>query len=230
MKTEQQINTWPDYYRDRVGNRDYRDSFRLKYSRFIDEIILQIKRLSTEGKVSLVLKEEGCGIGSVVRCISNREQYFLEALGIRYSEIEDRDEVGKIILSDTDKEMLSLCVANTHNLYLGEYLAKSPFFYTKENILNSKFFEPNTVVITHGVLEHFSDGEIERIISTYRDENVVFQAHYVPTNGYISPSFGDERLLPVLDWTELVKPDYYIVDNNGLDLYMFSFAKQKEVI
>lgn len=225
MNTEKQINTWADYYRNRVSNRDYRDSFRLKYSRFIDEIILQVKRLNTEGKTPLVLKEEGCGIGSVVRSISERERCFLEAFGIKYSEIEDRLEIEKIILSDTDNEMLTLCMENTRCLYIGEYLAKSPFFYTKENILNPKFFEPNTVVLTHGVLEHFSDDEIKQTISTYNDNNIVFQAHYVPTNGYEHPSFGDERLLPVSEWIELVKPDYYIVDNNGLDLYMFKIGK-----
>lgn len=227
MNTEQQTKTWADHYRDRVGNRDYRNAFEEKYFRFIDEIIFQTKCLRTNSDTPLVLKEEGCGIGSVVRCISEREEYFLKHLGVRYSELEDRNEIEKICMADADKEMLSLCMDNTRNLYLGEYLAGKPIFYSSENILKPKFFEPNTIVVTHGVLEHFRNSGIEKIISTYNDDNVVFQAHYVPTDKYGTPSFGDERLLSVQEWVTLVQPDYYIVDNGGCDLYMFSFSKGK---
>lgn len=93
--------------------------------------------------------------------------------------------------------------------------------YVKENICEPKFFESFTVVVTHGVLEHFSDTDITRIVSTYNNDKVLFQAHYVPTCQYASPSFGDERLLPIDYWITLVKPDYYLLDNNGKDLYMF---------
>lgn len=67
----------------------------------------------------------------------------------------------------------------------------------------------------------FSDVDITRIMSTYNNDKVLFQAHYVPTSQYTSPSFGDERLLPTDYWITLVKPDYYLLDNNGKDLYMF---------
>ena len=66
-----------------------------------------------------------------------------------------------------------------------------------------------------------SDVDITRIMSTYNNDKVLFQAHYVPTSQYTSPSFGDERLLPTDYWITLVKPDYYLLDNNGKDLYMF---------
>ena len=81
------------------------------------------------------------------------------------------------------------------------------------------------MVVTHGVLEHFSDDDIMKIISTYDNDNVLFQAHYVPTDRYKSPSFGDERLLAPEAWNALIKPDYYILDNNECDLYMFKFKK-----
>lgn len=218
-----QAKSWPDHYRDRVRNRDYSDAFNTKYVRFVDEIIIQVKRLATERNNALVLKEEGCGIGSVSRSISKREPLLLRTLGL--SSEESRIEIDKVVLSDSDSEMLSLCMDNTRSLSLGRYLADKPFFYSKESILNPKFFEPNTIVVTHGVLEHFSQEEVRTVISTYNDENVIFQAHYVPTDGYKEPSFGDERLLPVSEWIELLAPDYYIVDNNGLDLYMFSIKK-----
>ena len=112
-------------------------------------------------------------------------------------------------------------VARTLSISTDNYLGKVPLFYVKENICEPKFFESSTVVVTHGVLEHFSDVDITRIMSTYNNDKVLFQAHYVPTSQYTSPSFGDERLLPTDYWITLVKPDYYLLDNNGKDLYMF---------
>lgn len=77
------------------------------------------------------------------------------------------------------------------------------------------------MVVTHGVLEHFEDEDIIAIMETYKDRNVRFHAHYVPTDKYEKPSFGDERLMPVSKWVSLTNPDYYIVDNAGCDLYLF---------
>ena len=55
------ILSWPDFYRDRVRNREYDEYFRKKYARFLTEIILNIKRLSNLMSGEVVLKEEGCG-------------------------------------------------------------------------------------------------------------------------------------------------------------------------
>ena len=211
--------------RDRVRNREYDEYFRKKYARFLTEIILNIKRLSDPMLDAVVLKEEGCGIGCVVK---NLSQFYpklaKEMTGEeRYGNTGD---VTKIIFADLDSEMLDLCRDNTRFMYSGRYLEKVPRFYTRENILEKKFFEPGTMVVTHGVLEHFSDPDITRILSTYEDSYVSFQAHYVPTSGYREPSFGNERLLPVDYWCSLVKPDYYIVDNGGLDLYMFKYGER----
>lgn len=41
---EQQLSTWDEYYKSRVRNNDYRGVFRAKYSRFMEEIIINIKR------------------------------------------------------------------------------------------------------------------------------------------------------------------------------------------
>jgi hypothetical protein len=219
------ILSWPDFYRDRVRNREYDEYFRKKYARFLTEIILNIKRLSNLMSGEVVLKEEGCGIGSVVK---NLSQFYPKlAKELTEEEInENAGDVTKIIFADLDSGILDLCRDNTRFMNLGRYLGKVPRFYTRENILEKKFFEPGTMVVTHGVLEHFSDPDITRILSTYEDSCVSFQAHYVPTSGYRKPSFGDERLLPVDYWSSLVKPDYYIVDNDGLDLYMFKCGEQ----
>lgn len=215
---EQEI-TWNDYYKDRVRNGDYMEAFINKYSRFIEEIILNIKRLSNKSKTPLVLKEEGCGIGTISLAISDTEDKLIGSFGLKNS--SDIKEVSKVVLSDINTSMLKLCYKNTNPIFSGSYLGKVPFFYTKENICDPKFFESRTLVVTHGVLEHFSDENIVKIISTYDDDNVLFQAHYVPTDKYEKQSFGDERLLPVETWITLVNPDYYVLDNDGTDLYMF---------
>lgn len=218
---EQKI-TWNDYYKDRVRNRDYMEAFNNKYGRFIGEIILNIKRLSNKA-TPIILKEEGCGIGTISLAISDTEDKLIGSLGLKNS--SDTKEVSKVILSDINTSMLKLCYKNTNPIFSGSYLGQVPFFYTKENICEPKFFESRTLVVTHGVLEHFSDENIIKIISTYNDDNVLFQAHYVPTDKYEKQSFGDERLLPVETWITLVNPDYYILDNEGTDLYMFKRKK-----
>lgn len=220
---EQQLNTWDEYYKRRVRNKDYRDAFMAKYSRFIEEIIINIKRLSHQMKNPVVLKEEGCGIGTVSLAISEMEKTMVNSLG--FTGDSELKEVSKVIFSDIATPMLDLCYKNTHPIYTDGYLGKVPFFYSKENICETKFFETATLVVTHGVLEHFSDNDITKIISTYNDANVLFQAHYVPTDKYETPSFGDERLLSIETWISLIKPDYYILDNGECDLYMFKTRK-----
>lgn len=213
--------TWNDYYKDRVRNRDYIEAFGNKYRRFIEEIILNIKRLSNLTQTPIILKEEGCGIGTISLVVSDMEDKLVNSFGLK--RLADTEEISKVILSDINTSMLELCYKNTNPIFSGSYLGKVPFFYSKENICETKFFESQTIVITHGVLEHFSDENIVKIISTYNNDNVLFQAHYVPTDKYEKKSFGDERLLSVESWISLVAPDYYIIDNGGRDLYMFKY-------
>jgi len=134
-------------------------------------------------------------------------------------------DISKVICTDIDRDMLTLCCENTYKMEEG-LLSSIPFAYLKEDIRQAKFFEYPTVVVTHGVLEHFEDEDIIAIMETYKDRNVRFHAHYVPTDKYEKPSFGDERLMPVSKWVSLTNPDYYIVDNAGCDLYLFFNNKQ----
>jgi len=69
------------------------------------------------------------------------------------------------------------------------------------------------LTVTHGVLEHFTDAEILRIASLYPNS-----IHYVPLDKYVTPSFGDERLLPAEYWRQLLKPSVFEVFNDGYDL------------
>ena len=75
------------------------------------------------------------------------------------------------------------------------------------------------VVVTHGVLEHFSDEGIMTILNRYRME-CQSSVHYVPIEGYKVPSFGDERLLPLEHWVDTFQPTKFkVIDNK--DLYLF---------
>lgn len=81
-------------------------------------------------------------------------------------------------------------------------------------------FDPHgevDVIHGHGVIEHFSDEQIKMILDGQRAEakKVV---HYVPTDGYDTPSFGDERLMPVQWWVDNFKPTRYHVSDCGCDL------------
>lgn len=213
------MNTWDNFYQSRVCNNIYVNAFCKKYNRFIEEIIVNIQQISYNLKTPLILKEEGCGIGTVSLAISQIGERLFNSFGLTDS--SDTKKISKVVFSDINIPMLELCCKNTLSISTDNYFGKAPLFYAKENICEPKFFESFTVVVTHGVLEHFSDEDITKIMSTYNNDKVLFQAHYVPTCQYAFPSFGDERLLPVDDWIALIKPDYYLLDNGGKDLYMF---------
>lgn len=75
------------------------------------------------------------------------------------------------------------------------------------------------IVVTHGVLEHFSDVDINKILDRYRWSHQP-NIHYVPLEGYKVPSFGDERLLSWKHWVQNFCPtSYEVVDNKDLYLY-----------
>ena len=74
-------------------------------------------------------------------------------------------------------------------------------------------YSTTELTVTHGVLEYFSDEQIIQILSQYPNS-----IHYVPTDKYTTPSFGDERLLSVDHWIKLVNPKELILFNNHHDL------------
>lgn len=70
------------------------------------------------------------------------------------------------------------------------------------------------VVHSHGMLEHFDDDTIRRVIN--RHPKRTKQVHYVP-GLYDKPTFGDERLMSVDAWWKICKPSQIITFNDGLD-------------
>lgn len=74
-------------------------------------------------------------------------------------------------------------------------------------------------IFSHGVIEHFSDSQIYDILNRQKME-AKHVIHYVPTNGYANPSFGDERLMPVEWWIKKIKPKSWYTFNNNKDLVL----------
>ncbi len=90
----------------------------------------------------------------------------------------------------------------------------------KRNNPNIKCQEGDKVdmVVTHGVLEHFSDIDIHKVLQRYNEAGQS-SVHYVPLVGYVTPSFGDERLLSYQYWVDKFKPKDFVVNENK-DLYL----------
>lgn len=102
---------------------------------------------------------------------------------------------------DLCPDMLRLCQLNNPELIL----RRGDIFQSCEQRVD--------IVVTHGVLEHFTDPQIEAILNRYKLDGQK-SVHYVPLNGYKVPSFGDERLLPYQHWVERFNPTDYFVKNN----------------
>ena len=137
------------------------------------------------------VREEGVGIGSVSKALDL--------------------SVENLYGFDLCKEMLELCARNNPamNLYQDDIL--------RPEINDHK---PD-IIVTHGVLEHFSDFHIGKIFSRYKKAGVK-NVHYVPTNGYDQPSFGDERLLPYQYWLLKFKPKDHLLFNDDRDLLLIN--------
>jgi hypothetical protein len=143
----------------------------------------------------LFVREEGIGIGSVSKALRPHIP------GICYG-------------YDNSQEMVNLCLANNPGMLAFKDCIISPET-GKYNFLN------RDLIVTHGVLEHFEDWQITKIFDRYRrhgNPNI----HYVPTDQYSEPSFGDERLMPVDFWLDLVKPYKYQLFNDNKDLLLIN--------
>ena len=188
--------SWASFYSDRVNNSSYLDKFYKKYQKLIDFIDKQI-----EINPDIIVKEEGCGIGNVSK--------------VHY--IKGKFKPKKYVFSDIDSSMLELTKINSSEMNV-------PMEYIRQDILIPKYYEENTLVVTHGVLEHFSDLEIEKIIENQKHKNVIASCHYVPLDGYDKPSFGDERLFSASKWVSMVGHYTEINMINNQDLFVFKVS------
>lgn len=151
-----------------------------------------IDLIKMSARPSDLLTELGCGICSISKALDEQlEDIYLSAY-------------------DNNFEMLKLAKKNivgTNKIVLGYHNALS-YKLSMGDILHS-----------HGLLEHFEDNEIRRIINLNK-KSFREQFHYVPSAKYNIPSFGDERLMTPEQWHKICQPKEIIEFNEGYDLIL----------
>ena len=108
------VNTWEDFYQSRVCNNSYVNVFCKKYNRFIEEIIINIQQISYDLKAPLILKEEGCGIGTVSLAISQIGERLFNSFRLTVFLIQRKFQK---LSSQTSIFLCWIYVARTHSQY-----------------------------------------------------------------------------------------------------------------
>ena len=108
---------------------------------------------------------------------------------------------------DLCPDMLGLAIKN---------IQSTKVFFNNIDIRNITYEKLSYgLVHSHGVLEHFSDEDIKELLNNYETH-----VHYVPSDKWITPSRGDERLLSKEYWQDNFNPDEVIEFNEGKDLIL----------
>lgn len=188
------MKTWYDIYVERM-NDVYRKHVAEKYGKMVDTIIGFLP------KQGGTMAEYGCGAANISRLVVEKKQTVFTHL------------------VDIDNRMLGLA---DHNMREAGMRSKEDFVATLANILEPVvpyFHKGYDIIHSHGVLEHFSDEQIRDIVRNQL-KNAPVVVHYVPSEKYEMPSFGDERLMSVAQWQQICEPTDIIQFNDGFDLLM----------
>ena len=189
------MSKWSDFYGTRAHNYiGYKEYCKIRYAPFIDTI-LTISDDEDGDRSGFLAGEIGCGLGTISGIL-----------------IDCRPD-DLFCASDIDTDMLKL--ANIIHPCLDAFAhdARKPL---------KKVMAGIDIVYSHGLLEHFSNEDIRKIISINNNSH---QVHYVP-GLYETPSFGDERLMCVDEWRGICAPDEVHTFNEGLD-YTLIFHPKK---
>lgn len=189
MVKNRQRSEWYKFYQDRM-NMHYRQHIEIRYADFINAIINQMPDL---GKKPVHLHEAGCGAANISRALYKK----LRAQKVNFH----------ISMSDKCVDMLELAHENFAEGY------KACIDMLKDTL------PPAEVIFSHGVLEHFTNEEIVKIVSKQLQSSKKV-IHYVPSDKYNKPSFGDERLMSAEQWQKICNPTSIIEFNDGYDLIL----------
>lgn len=157
----------------------YRERMNRKYFEHVSQKYSTFIREVAKTRAK-VFVEIGCGAGNITKAV---REVVPNAL---------------YLMMDDCPQMLSLAIANNHNV----------FAYQRDVFdLDVDFWkhlrEGGAVVHSHGLLEHYSDKDIRKLLNQHsRCE----QLHYVPGHKYVTPSRGDERLLKIHEWRQIIAP------------------------
>lgn len=194
------MKTWYDHYVGRM-NDSYREHVSKRYGKHINMIVSAATKRN-----GLKVVEIGCGAANVSRIVSEKI----------IQKTNDR-VFPKYVILDICPKMLGLARVNfgavsDHVAQLGDAL----------DLGMSEDLKSTDVFHSHGVLEHFRDGQINVIINEQKRmaSSGAQLIHYVPSAKYETPSFGDERLMTPDQWYQICMPDEIIEFNDGYDLIL----------
>lgn len=171
---------------------------------------------NTEGYYEHVVSKYAPHIQAVNSCIRKGDRVIEFGCGLcnvtRKLALEDKKDAIFVGL-DKEVEMLRLSQQNVERAGL----PYNRILFYQGDARNGTLY--GEVAHSHGLLEHFQDVDIRRIIDNQlgRFRNIV---HYVPGAKYEKPSFGDERLMTPEQWHEICKPDEIVEFNEGYDLIL----------
>ncbi len=134
--------------------------------------------------------EIGCGAGNITKALSRR----FEKTGQIFVAVDN--DLKMIKLAKQNLANCNNCVVETRDITTHQFHAE--------------------VTHSHGVLEHFNDKQVRSIIDSCSGT----QIHYVPSNKYLIPSRGDERLLSADEWNRIYPFDDIVSFNGGKDLIL----------
>ena len=181
---------WAQFYINRL-NDDYYHHVCTRYRPFLNEVLRYIQRGSS-------IVELGCGMGNVSRFL-----------------LQNSDVKFKATMIDNDFAMIWLSLANL-NKFDPNALGRTAYLIHGDILKSCPLAD---VVHSHGVLEHFSDEQIRTVIEIQKKAcNTLI--HYVPSYKYMTPSFGDERLMTPEQWKAICNPTEIIEFNDGYDLIL----------
>lgn len=190
---------WSDYYKSRLGQSYVKHIYKT-YKPHVEAITRRILGLAFSKNKNiqpLRVVEAGCGIGSIT---------------LNVAELADNKTVICTGFDSSDGQ-----VANSRENALLNNMGHKTSFH-KGDIFNSEMYKDAHIIHSHGVLEHFSDDDIMKILLTQLSApNVRYVIHYVPLEGWKTPSYGDERLLPLTHWVNEFAPTQTIAFSDGKD-------------
>lgn len=136
--------------------------------------------------------EAGCGIGTITKIIS-RETHSADYKAF------DKD-MAQVMLTEQN-------LKGIHNIkWIGQGDILDPMMYRNANVIHS-----------HGVLEHFDDRTIARVLGHQQESGARALVHYVPLEGWVTGSYGDERLLSPEHWQRVHNPTDIVLFNEDKD-------------
>jgi len=186
--------TWDEFYKGRLLSEGYRNYVTKRYAPFIGEIM-------TNMKAGDRVIEIGCGLATITSILAeNAGRLLIDEGG------ESRECFAGFRCFDISPVMVKLA---RQNLYEGY-----PVDVGDARLPTNRLPD---IIHSHGMLEHMSDEDIRAVIEASRKDGARVAIHYVPGEKYVTPSFGDERLMSLKAWEQICAPTEAYTFNDGYD-------------